>query len=348
MAKKLKTAFALLKETAADWMADNAPRLGASLAYYTVFSISPLMIIVLAIAGFWFGREAASKQLFNEISGLIGPGGLQAIQALLAHAQRPNTGALATVIAFATLLVGSTGVFVELQDALNTIWGVKSKSSSSWFDFIWNRVLSFAMVLAIGFLLLVSLVLTAALVALGKYFGRFAPNMEFLWQAINLLLSFGVITLLFALIFKILPDVRIGWKDVWIGAVITALLFTLGKFGLGVYLAKTSVASAYGAAGSLVVLLVWVYYSAQILFFGAEFTQVHASHSPRTSPRFPTLNRSRSKTKSLLPLSGAANSTPISRPYPVLGQRLHIRTGPPNVPIGNSLFPWLRSSHLCG
>jgi membrane protein len=277
MIKVLKTAVDLLQETASDWMSDNAPRLGASLAYYTVFSVSPLMIIVLSIAGLWFGQDVAREQIFAEVTLLVGPEGAKAIRGILEQFQRPSTGLWATIIAAVTLLIGSTGVFVELQDALNTIWGVKSKSSSGWFSFVWNRVLSFAMVLGIGFLLLVSLVLSASLAALGKYLGQIAPSVAVLWEWVNFVLSFGVITLLFALIFKVLPDVKIPWRNVWIGALITAFLFTVGKFLLGLYLGRTTVASAYGAAGSVVVILIWVYYSAQIVFFGAEFTQVYAS-----------------------------------------------------------------------
>lgn len=258
-------------------MSDNAPRLGAALAYYTVFSISPLMIIVVAIAGLWFGHEVARTQIFQHMSGLIGPQSAEAVQRLLQNAHRPETGLLATIVAIVTLLIGSTGVFVELQDALNTVWGVKAKSTNGWWSFVWNRVISFAMVLAIGFLLLVSLLLSAGLAALGKYLGSFAPDMHLFWEWANFIVSFGVITLLFALMFKFLPDVRIAWKDVWIGALITAFLFTVGKFALGLYLGRTTVASTYGAAGSVVVVLIWVYYSAQILFFGAEFTQVHAN-----------------------------------------------------------------------
>jgi membrane protein len=258
-------------------MSDNAPRLGASLAYYTVFSISPLMVIVMAIAGFCFGQEAARKQIFDQLSGLIGVPEAQAIERLLQHAHQPQTGTFATIVAVITLLIGSTGVFVELQDALNLVWGVKPKASTSWWSFVWNRVLSFAMVLAIGFLLLVSLLLSAGLAALGQFLGGFTADMEIVSQGINFLVSFGVITLLFALIFKVLPDVKVAWRDVWVGAVITALLFALGKLLLGLYIGKTGVVSAYGAAGSVVLVLVWVYYSAQILFFGAEFTQVWAN-----------------------------------------------------------------------
>jgi membrane protein len=215
--------------------------------------------------------------LFSQVSGLVGSEGGDAIQALISAANRPKTGAWATVIAVVTLFVGATGVFVQLQDALNSIWGVRRAPGRGVRNFIKDRLLSFALIVGIGFLLLVSLVLSAGLSALGKYMGGLLPVQETLWQGINFVVSFGVITLLFAMIFKLLPDVKIAWRDVWIGAMLTALLFNLGKFLLGLYLGRSSVTSAYGAAGSLVIVLLWVYYSAQILFFGAKFTQLYAS-----------------------------------------------------------------------
>jgi membrane protein len=251
--------------------------MGAALAFYTLFAIAPLFIIVLAIAGLWFGEAAARRELFSQVSGLVGSEGGDAIQALISAANRPKTGAWATVIAVVTLFVGATGVFVQLQDALNSIWGVRRAPGRGLRNFIKDRLLSFALIVGIGFLLLVSLVLSAGLSALGKYMGVLLPVQETLWQGINFVVSFGVITLLFAMIFKLLPDVKIAWRDVWIGAMLTALLFNLGKFLLGLYLGRSSVTSAYGAAGSLVIVLLWVYYSAQILFFGAKFTQLYAS-----------------------------------------------------------------------
>jgi len=251
--------------------------MGAALAFYTLFAIAPLFVIVLAIAGLWFGEAASRRELFSQVSGLVGSEGGDAIQALISAANRPKTGAWATVIAVVTLFVGATGVFVQLQDALNSIWGVRRAPGRGLRNFIKDRLLSFALIVGIGFLLLVSLVLSAGLSALGKYMGGLLPVQETLWQGINFVVSFGVITLLFAMIFKLLPDVKIAWRDVWIGAMLTALLFNLGKFLLGLYLGRSSVTSAYGAAGSLVIVLLWVYYSAQILFFGAKFTQLYAS-----------------------------------------------------------------------
>jgi membrane protein len=274
--------FALVKHTATEWIDQGVSRMGAALAFYTLFAIAPLFIIVLAIAGLWFGEAAARRELFSQVSGLVGSEGGDAIQALISAANRPKTGAWATVIAVVTLFVGATGVFVQLQDAINSIWGVRRSPGRGLRNFIRDRLLSFALILGIGFLLLVSLVLSAGLSALGKFMSGLLPAQAILWQGINFVISFGVIALLFAMIFKVLPDVKIAWRDVWIGALLTALLFNLGKYLLGLYLGRSSVTSAYGAAGSLVIVLLWVYYSAQILFFGAKFTQIystrHGSH----------------------------------------------------------------------
>jgi membrane protein len=264
-------------QTASEWIDQGVSRLGAALAFYTLFAIAPLFVIVLAIAGLWFGEEAARRELFSQISGLVGSDGGEAIQALVSAAHKPKTGAWATVIAVATLFVGATGVFVELQDALNSVWGVRRVPGRGLRNFIKDRLLSFALVIGIGFLLLVSLVLSAGFSALGKFMVGLLPAQATIWQGINFVVSFGVITLLFAMIFKVLPDVKIAWRDVWIGAILTALLFNLGKLLVGLYLGRSGVTSAYGAAGSLVIVLLWVYYSAQILFFGAKFTQIYSN-----------------------------------------------------------------------
>lgn len=281
MREKFKLGFDVFKQTVHEWSDDKAPRLGAALAYYTVFSIAPLIVIVIAIAGFWFGRQAAQDQIFNEISSLIGQKGAEAIGSMLQAADKPSHGIIASVLAIVTLLLGATGVFIQLQDALNTIWEVKPKPGRGIRGFIRQRLLSLAMVFGIGFLLLVSLVVSAGLSAAGKWFADVLPGGEEVWQILNFVISFLVIAVLFALMFKYLPDVKIAWRDVWLGGVITAVLFTVGKFALGLYLGRSSVSSAYGAAGSLVVVLLWVYYSAQILFFGAEFTQVYANRFGR-------------------------------------------------------------------
>jgi len=274
-----KELLALLKETVSEWSDDNVPRLGASLAFYTLLSLAPLLVVVVAIAGIAYGKQAAQGQLFWQIRGLVGPDGARAIQGLLEGAYKPGTGAVATVLGILTLAVGASSVVVELRAALNTIWHVPTAPDdtrlSSIFRLVKERFYSFALILGVGFLLLVSLVLNACLAAMGKFFGGFLPAPEGLLQAATSLISFLVITGLFAAIYKLVPDVRLKWSDVTIGASVTALLFTAGKHLIGLYLGKASFGSTYGAAGSLVVVLVWVYYSSQLFFFGAEFTKVY-------------------------------------------------------------------------
>ncbi|HSE60371.1 MAG TPA: YihY/virulence factor BrkB family protein [Nitrospiraceae bacterium] len=271
--------WGLLKRTAAEWSEDKVPRLGAALAYYTIFAIVPLLVIIITMIGLFFGQEAAQSHILTQLAGLVGQQSAEAIRDMLQRAHQPSGGIVATAIAVVTLLLGASGLFGQLQDALNTIWGVEPRPGRGIWGLIQDRFLSFMAVLGTGFLLLVSLVLSAALSALGTWFSGLLPAPEVLLQTLNLLVSFGVITLLFAMMFKLLPDARIAWRNVWVGAGITALLFTLGKFLIGLYLGKSDIGSAYGAAGSLVIVLVWVYYSAQILLFGAEFTQVYANAS---------------------------------------------------------------------
>ena len=267
----------LLKEAASDWSHDRAPRLGAALAYYTVFSIVPLLTVIIALIGLFFGQDAAQSAIMGQVSNLVGEQSAAAIKDMIQRAEQPSTGLFATAVALVTLLFGASGVFGQLQDALNTVWGVELREGRGVWGFIKDRFLSFVAVVGTGFLLLVSLVLSSALAALGKWFSGVLPVPEAVLQSLNFLLSFVVITGLFALIFKVLPDARIAWHDVWVGAALTAALFTIGKFAIGLYLGKSDVASAYGAAGSLVIILVWVYYSSQILLYGAEFTQVYAN-----------------------------------------------------------------------
>ena len=270
--------FSLLKQTASEWMEDDAPSLGAALAYYTVFSLAPLMTIAIAIAGFFFGKEAAQGQIFDELRGLLGKEGGKAVEEMVQSAgAQPTAGIVATIISVIILLFGASGVFGQLQASLNKMWGVKPKPGRGVLGMIKDRLLSFGFTLVVGFLLLVSLMLTAGVALMANWLGGLMPGSETLAQILNLGLSLVMITLLFAMIFKFLPDAKIAWRDVWIGAFLTALLFTIGKFALGIYLGKSGVASSYGAAGSLIVLLLWVYYSSQILFFGAEFTQVYAN-----------------------------------------------------------------------
>lgn len=259
-----------------EWIDDKAPRLGAALAYYTIFSIAPLLVISIAIVGFVLGEDAARGGIADELSTMVGPQAAEAIQTMVANAgKEKGSGIWASIFSTALLLFGASNVVVQLKESLNAVWDVPDKVSSGIMGFIKTRFLSFGFVLGVGFLLLVSLVLSTVLSAAGKFLGNALP-MAPLLQVLNIVLSLGVITVLFAMIFKFLPDVKLPWRDVWLGAAITAVLFTLGKYALGLYLARSSVASAYGAAGSLVVILVWVYYSAQICFFGAEVTQVYS------------------------------------------------------------------------
>jgi membrane protein len=270
--------LSLLKQTASEWMEDDAPSLGAALAYYTVFSLAPLMTIAIAMAGFFFGKEAAQGQIFDELRVLLGEEGGKAVEEMVQSANaQPTAGVVATIISVIILLFGASGVFGQLQASLNKMWGVKPKPGRGVLGMIQDRLLSFGFTLVVGFLLLVSLLLTAGIALVADWLGGLMPGSETLAQTLNLVLSLAMITLLFAMIFKFLPDAKIAWRDVWIGAFLTAVLFTIGKFALGIYLGKSGVASSYGAAGSLIVLLLWVYYSSQILFFGAEFTQVYAN-----------------------------------------------------------------------
>ena len=273
----LKTVISLLKQTFAEWQEDKAPTLAAALAYYTVFSLAPLLIIVIAIAGLVFGADAAQGQIVAQLQSLIGKDGAQTVQELILKASEPKSGMIATLVGVATLLWGASNVFTNLKEALNTIWNVSPPPGRGIWGFFQDRVLSFAMILGIGFLLLVSLVISAVLAAVSFWLNGLLQLPVGIWQIVDFAISFGVVTLLFALIYKLLPDVDLAWNDVWIGAAITSVLFTIGKSLIGVYLGGSGIASTYGAAGSFVIILLWINYSAQILFLGAEFTQVWAN-----------------------------------------------------------------------
>jgi membrane protein len=272
--------WALLSTTWNNFLVHKVPRLGAALAFYTMLSLAPLLVVVIAVAGWAFGREAAIGQVVWQIQDLVGREGAQAIQALLAAAHKPRSGSVAAVLGLITLFFGASSVVAELRDALNTIWEVPQREAcgplKSIFAILKDRTLAFAIVLGVGFLLLVSLAVNAALAAIGGYFRNYLPADEWILQAANFLISFAVVTLLFAVIYKVLPDTYVAWKDVGLGATITSLLFSIGKLLIGLYIGKASFMSTYGAAGSLVVLLFWVYYSAQIFFLGAEFTHTYA------------------------------------------------------------------------
>jgi membrane protein len=268
----------LLMESAGAWMEDNALRLSASLAFYSVFSLAPVLVIAVSIGALLFSEQTVRDQISAQLEALAGPRAADALEALLVTtAAQKRTGTFATIIGIVVMLFGASGVFGELKDALNTIWGVVIKPGRTLLRLIHDRFLSFSMVLSVGFLLLVSLLLNAILTALSKYINWMLPLPALAWQTLDFVGSFGVITVLFAMIFKILPNVRLGWHDVWIGAAVTSLLFVLGKFLIGFYLGASSITSAYGAAASVIIVLLWVYYSACILFFGAEFTKIYAS-----------------------------------------------------------------------
>lgn len=280
---RLATLWGLLRDAAVKWRKDNAPRLGAALAFYTLLSLAPLLVIVTAVAGAAFGPQAARGQLVEEVRGLIGEQGAATIEMLLANAHKPATGVFASAAGMLMLLVGAAGVFSELHDALNTIWGVDAGARSGLWRTVKARLLSFGMVLVVGFLLLVSLVVSAGLTGLSNYAGGKWPALSGWLHAGDFVASLAVITVLFALLFKFLPDTPVAWGDVWLGAAVTALLFSAGKVLIGLYLGSSGIGSTYGAAGALAVFLVWIYYSAQVFFFGAEFTAVRAGQTSRAA-----------------------------------------------------------------
>jgi membrane protein len=273
-----KNLFSLLKNTAAEWIADKCPQLGAALAYFTVFSLAPLVLVLLAVFGIIFGsNENARNRITDQLSYFMDPSGVKVISDIASNASEKKAGIIATSVGIVLALVGASGVFGQLQDALNTIWGVKSKPGAGWWDFLRKRFLSFSMVGGVCFLLLVSLTVESLLRAVNQFLDHLIPGGNLVALALFFVFDLGVIILLFAMIFRYLPDVKIPWRDVWVGAALTAILFVIGKFALGLYLGSGAAGSPYGAAGSLITLLLWIYYAAQILLFGAEFTQVYAN-----------------------------------------------------------------------
>lgn len=280
----------MLKDAFAAWQEDYAPSMGAALSYYTMFSIAPLLLIVIAVAGLLFGEEAARGALVAQLQGLMGDEGARAIETLVKSVNKPTQGIVATVVGVGTLLLGATTVFGELQSDLDRIWRApaREKSSGLW-SLLRTRLLSFGMILGIAFLLMVSLVVSAAVSALGELWAPFFGAWEAVAHALNIAVGFGVTTVLFAMIYKFMPRADVGWHDVWVGSAVTAALFTIGRFLIGLYLGKSGVTSGFGAAGSLVLVMLWVYYSAQIFLLGAEFTWVYAhelgSRRGQTRPR---------------------------------------------------------------
>jgi membrane protein len=266
----------LLKEAGAAWLDDNAPRFGAALAFYTLFSLAPVLIVAVSIAGFVFGAEAAQGEIVRQFQGLMGTQGAAAIEAIIQSTNRPALGMFSTTLALLAILVGASGAFNELQDALNTIWRVDNNTRNFWIVTVRHRFFSLGLVIATGFLLLTSLIVTASLSAAERFVSNLLPLSVLVLQSVNVIFSFAVIAMLFALIFKFIPDTTIRWRDVRMGAAVTSLLFTVGKVVIGFYLGHSALTSAYGAAASLVVFLIWIYFSAQILLFGAELTHVYA------------------------------------------------------------------------
>lgn len=269
-----KSVWQFLKSTVIQWLEDRPFQLASSLSYYTIFSLAPLLVIVIAIAGFAFGEAAAEQRIVGTIQGMIGEDSARAVQTMIENASRqPKTGIISAAMGFLALLLGAGGVVGQLQTSLNTIWGVEPKPGQGVRGFLRQRFLSLAMVMGIGFLLLVSLIISAAITGLSRFIGRFVT----LAYALDVVVSLLLITTLFAMIYKFLPDVRIRWRDVWIGGLLTAVLFTIGKFLIALYLGRSGVSSTFGAAASLITILLWVYYSSLIFFLGAEFTQVYAT-----------------------------------------------------------------------
>jgi membrane protein len=263
----------ILREAFREFNRENVGRLGAAVAYYTLFALAPLLIVAIGVAGMVFGAEAARGEVVAQIDGLLGREGAEAIQGMLVSANPPERSIPATIIGLVTLFLGATGAFAALQSALNEVWNVKEKKRGAIQAFLRGRLLSFGLVVGIGFLLLVSLALSAILAAIGDLMSSRLPGGATLWMAVNFLISFGFTTLLFAMIYKVLPDVSLGWRDVWLGGIITSLFFTLGKFLIGLYLGHSAIGSSFGAAGSVIIILIWIYYSSQVVLFGAEVTQ---------------------------------------------------------------------------
>lgn len=278
--KKIREAFFLLKDTAIAFSDDNAFKLGASLSYYTIFALGPLLIIVISLSAIFYGKDVVEGKLVEQLSDLIGTSAAVQIQNILANAEHTHATTLGAIIGFIILFIGATGVFTEIQGSINFIWSVRAKPKKGWLKYLLNRLLSFSLVIGLGFVLLVSLIINALLALLSKTLTHRFPHFPVgLFNLVNSLIILAVITCLFAVIYKVLPDAIIAWKDAWIGSLFTAGLFLLGKFLIGFYLGKSNLGVTYGAAASVVIILAWVYYSSLILYFGAEFTKVYALHS---------------------------------------------------------------------
>jgi membrane protein len=341
----LKSWWTILKQTVSEFSEDNVLRLSAALAYYSMFSIGPLLAIVVGLAGLAFGSESVRHQIEQQLRGIFGGKAADIVVSMMS-AQKKGTGLITAIVGLVALLFGAAGVFGQLQDSLNTIWEVKANPKAGIWSIVRNRFLSFSMVLGIGFLLLVSMALSTALSALTKSIGNSLPMAGWLGHGLDFLVSFGVVTLLFAMIFKFLPDVKVPWSKVWIGAIGTTLLFTIGKILLGMYLGRASTTSAYGAAGSVIVILMWIYYASVILFFGAEFTQVYAKKTgavirpshyavPVTADERAQQGMVNPSMLEQAPASGASPAPPVASGQPT--KTLALRTSPAEVIHRNAL-----------
>ena len=278
--KSIRRVFTLLSNTANAFLNDNAFKLSASLSYYTIFALGPLLIIVISLSAIVYGKEVVEGKLYDQLSNLVGGEAALQIQNILSNAQQTHASSIGAIIGFIVLFIGATGVFTEIQGSINFIWSVRAKPKKSWLKYLLNRLISFSLIIGLGFLLLVSLIVNALLTLLSEALTRKFPHFPVgLFNLANQMIILAVITFLFAVIYKVLPDAIISWKDAWIGSIFTALLFLLGKFLIGYYLGKSNLGVTYGAAASVIILLAWVYYSSLILYFGAEFTKVYALHS---------------------------------------------------------------------
>lgn len=275
--KKIKAYLNLLKKSFTSFIEDNAFKLSASLSYYTVFSLGPVLIIIISLAGAIYGQEAVQGKIYNQIGGLLGPKAAIQIQEIIKNTYQNGDSTMGTIIGIVLLIIGSTGVFIEMQDSINYVWSVKAKPKKGWMRLIRNRLLSFSLIVSMGFILLVSLIVSALLSSLSDVIQRyFSDSLIFVFHLVNFIVVLGVVSFLFAVIFKILPDAHIKWKDAFIGAAFTAILFLLGKTGINFYISKSDLGNTFGAAASIVIILTWVYYSSLILYFGAEFTKLYA------------------------------------------------------------------------
>ena len=278
--KKIRSAINLLKHAAYAFDDDNAFKLSASLSYYTIFALAPLLIIMISLSGFFFGKDAVQGKIYEQLNGVIGADAALQIQQIITNAQQSHATTAGTILGIIILFVGATGVFTEIQGSINFIWSVKAKPKKSWLKYLANRLLSFSLVIGLGFVLLVSLIINALLTLLNNRLVKRFPDFDAdFFSALNSIVILAVITSLFAVIYKVLPDAKIAWRDAWIGSLVTAAFFLAGKYLIGLYLGKANLDITYGTAASIVIILTWVYYSSVILYFGAEFTKIYALHS---------------------------------------------------------------------